>query len=89
MKSGQRRHRRPEEIVEILELLERSGLSQSAFSKREGIGLSTLQSWLRKQREGRLPALLTPAKKRVYSPAKRGHEGRADDAGEFASPARL
>jgi transposase-like protein len=50
--------RQPEEIVEILEQYRQSGLSQIKFSKDHGIGPSTLQYWLRKQRDGRLPTTL-------------------------------
>ena len=54
MKKRSRRQRRPEEILTILDEYRKSGLSQLSFSKRRGIGTSTLQYWLRKQRDGRL-----------------------------------
>jgi len=60
MKKPPRRVRRPEEIVEILERYRQSGQSQTEFSMSHGLGASTLQYWLRKQREGHLPATLDP-----------------------------
>ena len=56
MKKSRRRVRQPEEIAAILERFRKSGLSQAAFSRRDGVGVTTLQYWLRKQRDGRLPA---------------------------------
>ena len=50
------RRRSPEEIARILAKFRESGKSQSAFTKKQGLALSTLQYWLRKERESRRPA---------------------------------
>ena len=70
MKKSRPRVRQPEEIIAILERLRRSGLSQTAFSKRHGVALSTLQLWLRKQREGRIPAARPAEQPRQLVPVK-------------------
>lgn len=49
--------RRSEEILKILERYRKSGLSQPAFSKRHGVAVSTLQYWLRKERDGQFAAV--------------------------------
>ena len=45
-----KRRRSSEEIRRILERLEHSGQSQSAFARAEGIPLSTLAQWLARSR---------------------------------------
>ena len=49
-----RRHRSPEEIGELLEDYERSGLTQQAFADTKGVSLSSLSVWLRKARDSGL-----------------------------------
>lgn len=59
--AGSRRRRTGSEVEAILEEYGRSGLTQQVFARRSGIGVSTLQYWLRRAREGR-PREHTPAK---------------------------
>ena len=51
-----RRQRSPAEIARIIAKFHRSGQSQSAFTKKQGVPLSTFQYWLRKEREAKRPA---------------------------------
>jgi transposase-like protein len=48
-KTGTRRRRSLQEADGILEGYARSGLTQRVFARRVGIGVSTLQYWLRRQ----------------------------------------
>jgi transposase-like protein len=45
-----RRRRSPEEVRELLDEYERSGLTQQAFADRIGVSLSSVFLWLRKAR---------------------------------------
>ncbi len=57
MKKRIRRVRGREEILEILEILEQfhaCGLTQAAFADKRDVAVSSLQLWLRKEREGKL-----------------------------------
>jgi transposase-like protein len=48
-KAGSRRRRSVLEVEAILGEYEESGLTQRVFAQEMGIGVSTLQSWLRRQ----------------------------------------
>ena len=50
--TGSRRRRTRSEVEAILEEYGRSGLTQRVFTRRVGIGVSTLQYWLRRARQG-------------------------------------
>lgn len=50
-----RRRRSPEEIRDLLDEYERSGLTQQAFADRVGVSLSSVSLWLRKARSGSVP----------------------------------
>jgi len=52
MKKRNRRARKREEVLEILKQFRTSGLSQVAFSRQRDLAVSTLQFWLRKERNG-------------------------------------
>ncbi len=71
MKKRIRRTRKREEIVEILNDFRRSGLSQAAFASKRELAVSTLQFWLRKERNGwRTPAKKTPRSSRQLIPVR-------------------
>jgi hypothetical protein len=46
-KSYVRRHKTPTEKAKIVAAYERSGLMQKEFAAQQGMGLSTLQRWIR------------------------------------------
>jgi len=60
-----RRIRSADEWVQILERYDASGLTQEAFSRREGIRYGTLVAWLgrRRKRVGELPPAESPSTK--------------------------
>jgi transposase-like protein len=62
-----RRRRSPEEVRELLDEYEQSGLTQQAFADRVGVSLSSISLWLRKARNGdkREDADLLPAASRL------------------------
>ena len=45
------RNRTRAEVDDILARLDQSGLTAAAFSRREGLNLTTLYSWLRRRRD--------------------------------------
>ena len=51
---ARRKHRTPAQRKQVLAEYRRSGLSQQAFATQIGVGVSTLQLWLRRER--RAPA---------------------------------
>jgi transcriptional regulator with XRE-family HTH domain len=46
------RRRRAEEIAELLERYQSSGMTQAEYCQRAGVGRSTLDRYLRRQRKG-------------------------------------
>jgi transposase-like protein len=48
---ARRKHRTPAQRKQVLAEYRRSGLSQQAFATQIGVGVSTLQFWLRQERE--------------------------------------
>jgi transposase-like protein len=52
-----RRHLTPEERQALLSRYRESGMTQWEFSRREGVGLSTLIRWLQKERKSKRPPL--------------------------------
>ena len=62
-----RRRRSPEEVRQLLDEYERSGLTQQAFADRIGVSLSSIALWLRKARNGakREGTSLLPATSRL------------------------
>ena len=52
-KAGSWRRRSVLEVEEILEEYAKSGLTQRMFAREIGVGVSTLQYWLRRKREGK------------------------------------
>ena len=67
-----RRRTPPERRAELLAEYRRSGLTQTAFAKREGIRYSTFCTWAQAEREaGRLPAAPAGRKRRRRSPPGR------------------
>lgn len=52
--SGRRVRRSTEEIAALVEEYRSSGLTQRAYARRKGLGLSTLTIWLRRARAGRV-----------------------------------
>ena len=66
-----RRHTPPERRAELLAAYRSSGLTQSAFARREGIRYSTFCTWAQAEREaGRLPE--APAGRKVRRPTPPG-----------------
>jgi len=69
-KSLVRKHRTPAQRKQALDDYRRSGLSQQAYASQLGVGVSTLQLWLRQERQAPsaqattfvpVPNLLAPA----------------------------
>ena len=63
-----RRRRSPEEVRQLLDEYERSGLTQQAFADRIGVSLSSISLWLRKARNAakeKSPDLLPAASRLV------------------------
>jgi hypothetical protein len=66
-------HRSPSQRRELVTAFRRSGLSQREFAEREGIKVTTLQSWLYHPSERKDAAVPSPGFVRV--------EGEADGSG--------
>ena len=49
-RSPRRKHLTPTQRKQVLAAYRRSGLPQDQFAAKEGVGLSTLQLWLRRER---------------------------------------
>ena len=72
-----RRRRTPEEVQQLLDDYEQSGLTQQAFADSKGVSLSCVSLWLRKARAGTLskgevlpaPSRLVPVTIRSSAPS--------------------
>lgn len=57
-----RRLEKPERWGELIGLYEKSGLTQRAFARKEGISYATFVAWLGRKRRGQMPRPTSPVR---------------------------